>query len=150
MNQKTVHNISVRVTTRSETETRSMLSRVAELAKRTPEDSFSITVQQEDDEFHGELWIDRQQPVRKLLRTVLDGIGAEARALIAKHPSRHLDTGTHCFIHLDPASFAEGKIVMAQEGETVSVRLNLACWPVTREGAIQTLQRILAADPATL
>jgi RNA binding exosome subunit len=98
-----------------------------------------------DEPLHlGELWIDRQQPVRKVLKYLRTLTQAE-QELIRTQPERFLDTATHCFLRLDRAVFPKPALT-TNAAHSVHVRLNIAAFPATKENAIPVMQTLFASN----
>lgn len=142
---KTVHNVRVRVHSGERSVVDAVLARADAMARRSDEDRIEKNVTSEDGIVIGELWIDRQQPVRRFVDTLVAAMNSEDKARIRSEPHKFLDTGTHCFLLLDRAAFLEERIVLTRDPNgSVNVRLNIACWPANRENAEKTLQEIFA------
>jgi RNA binding exosome subunit len=137
---KRVHNVRVRVHNTDRTVVDGVLARADTFARHDPEETFTRSVVMEDGLAIGELWLDRQQPVRRFMRAFVAAMGEGDRGRVREDPSRFLDTGTHCFFLLDRAAFIEGRVVLTRDPTgSVNVRLNIACWPANKENAARVL-----------
>ena len=143
---KQAHNVRVRVTAGSRTIVEAALAHAEALARRTPDETFEKTVREDDGIVQGQLWLDHQQPVRQFIRCLRDELGPNACKTIAENPTKHLDTATHCFLHLERAAFCDGKSVLVTGGDSVSIRINIAAFPATKENAAELLAAIFSGS----
>jgi RNA-binding protein len=133
---KQVHNIRIRVIDRDQTIINTILHTIMTDANVERED-ITITFNDSDDELIvGELWAQRQQPVRRILKTLQEKLPAQDKQHIATHASQYVDTSTHCFIRLDKLALTRQDYMLAKEGTAVQVRLNIAAFPATKDKAI--------------
>lgn len=137
---KQVHNVRLRVHNAQRETVNAVLARAEAMTRRKEDDSIAIRITEEDGLVVGELWLDRQQPVRRFVDAVLASMSLEDKTRISANPTRYLDTGTHCFFHLVREAFIEGTCVLTDKpADAVNVRLNIACWPSNRENATKTV-----------
>jgi RNA binding exosome subunit len=138
---KTVHNVRVRVHHTDETFVNAIIDRAEQLARRRDEDRITRSVKREEGLVGGELWLDHQGPVRAFVKALREAVGMAVR----ENSSRYLDTGTHCYLFLDAEEFVRGNVVLVTKPNgAIAVRLNIACWPATRENAVKTLRDIFS------
>ena len=141
---KQVHNIRVRVHNRSRETVEAVLARADAMARKDETDIIERKITEEEGLYIGELWLDRQQPVRRFLTNLLSALNLDDKASIRQHPSRYVDVSTHCHVHCAVAPFLDGKIALGGVGGSVSIRLNLAAFPATKENARVILQTLFA------
>ena len=140
---KQVHNIRIRVHNPSRETVDAVLARVASMTRKTEDEPITTTITEEDGLVIGEAWLDRQQPVRRFLKALLETMTPADKQRIHDNPTRYLDTGTHCFFHLSLDSFvAKEPVLIDKPIKTVNIRLNIACWPAHKENAIKTMQEL--------
>ena len=138
---KRVHNVRVRVHDRSET----LVREVLEVSLGAiPKEQCKITVTEDEGLWIGELWLDHQQPIRIYLRTILAQLTEHDKHTIATNPTKFLDIGTHCFLRFDKNALHEAKYILTSGSDVVSVRLNMASFPATREGAASTVTTLFS------
>jgi hypothetical protein len=143
---KYVHNVRVRITAGSSVLVAEGLAYAVTLAQREPNEAVATTIETVDEEVHGELYLDRQQPVRHFVRSLKAALGEEACAYIAANAGKYLDTSTHCFIHLDKKAFLAGTCVLAPPKNAVHIRLNIAAFPATKQNAIPLVEALFAPE----
>jgi RNA binding exosome subunit len=144
---KQVHNVRVRVHNASRDVVDAVLVRSEAMSKRKDDEPVDTRVTEEDGLVIGELWLDRQQPVRHFLKELLATMSSEDKLRISTNPTRYLDTGTHCFFHLVRDAFIEGTCVLTDKPTgAVNVRLNVACWPATKENAVKTIVAVFSKE----
>lgn len=142
---KQVHNVRVRVHNADRAVVETVIARADAMARRDEKDKIERSVTSEDGLAVGELWIDRQQPLRRFVDAFKNAMNEENRAGIRDDPGKYLDTGTHCFLLLDREAFLEGKMKLTRDPNgSVNVRLNIACWPANKENAAATLKELFA------
>jgi RNA-binding protein len=143
---KQVHNIRVRIIDRNRESIDAALAQAlqdaaikVEAVKKTISDDGDKT----DPLYVGELWMDRQQPVRKFLAMLLTNLATQ-RSVVATNASKYLDTNTHCFVRLDKEQFLQGKYVLTDNPQCVHIRMNIAAFPATKENAIRVVSELFA------
>ena len=144
---KLVHNIRIRIIDRSRSDIELAFAHLLAQAAIKEEDvkiSMSDDGEPEDPLFLGELWMDRQQPVRKTLVYILSKLSESDKEQVAQHPEKYIDTQTHCFIKLSKQAFYDDKYELTTEPTSVNVRINLAAFPATKEKAVNVLRTLFA------
>lgn len=142
---KQVHNIRVRVVDRDRQLIEGLLQKFlddAGIERKDAQITWSDDGEESDPLFIGELWLDRQQQVRRAVSMLASKLPPEAKEDIRAHPDRFIDTATHCFLRLDKAAFLADEVKLGSAGSTVQVRINLAAFPATKERAMPVLQEL--------
>jgi RNA binding exosome subunit len=135
---KLVHNIRIRVTDHDRDTVKRILDtllRDAHIERKDIELLVTSDQDPQDPLYVGELWMDHQPPVRKVIKLLQEKLTAADKAALAEKPLFHLDTGTHCFIKIDKQQFLDGTYEFATTGSVVHIRLNIAAFPATKENA---------------
>lgn len=140
---KQVHNIRVHINDNDAKVIGQLFNQIMNDAGITHENAeIKIDYDKESDLHIGALWVDRQQPIRKILRVLQEQLSNEAKKELHIHPTKHLDTGTHCFLRLEKDALNEGKYLLVPKGDCAHVRLNIAAFPATKENAAKVLKEI--------
>lgn len=96
----------------------------------------------DDPLYIGQLWLDRQQPIRKAIALLISNLPADERAAIQQRPEQFIDMATHCFFRLDKDGMQRGELRFSTAESTVQVRLNLAAFPAKKEVAANVLRQL--------
>lgn len=143
---KQVHNIRVRVTDHDKDTTKQILDSLLVQAGIERKDIELLLTSDQDTEdplFIGQLWIDHQPPVRKILALLKEKLSAADKERIKTKPESYLDIGTHFFVKLDKAKFLAGEYELVTTGSMVHLRLNVAAFPATKENAMKIVRDLL-------
>ena len=140
---KQVHNVRLRLVHTDRQTLADLFSAILGAAMIRPEDA-TITLQDDGtgELYQGELWLDRQQPVRKFLQLLMQKLSKPELASIAEHPGEHLDTQTHCFLALNKQTLLSGEWRLAANAEAAVVRLNIAAFPATKQNAERIIKQL--------
>jgi RNA-binding protein len=140
---KQVHNVRIRVIDPDkELVTRLVQQIISDSGVKIEDITLKIMDDGEESLTIGEIWADKQQPVRKFLRLLQEKIPPEQKEKIAKHPDKFLDITTHCFLRLEKNALQNNEYVLTQKADSVNVRLNIAAFPATREKALPIVEEL--------
>ena len=141
---KQIHNIRIRVLDREKETCQKIIDTLLFAAKIEKKDvEIKISDDGEDDPLYiYELWVDHQQPIRKITSHIVTCLPSEEKTTVHDNPHKFLDTGTHCFLRLDKRKAQEGTYVFSETPDCVHVRLNIAAFPATKEKAAKIVQEL--------
>ncbi len=90
----------------------------------------------------GELWIENQQPLRKIMRLLNERLSAEDKNNLKENASRFIDISTHCFFRLNIEALLADQYELAVHNDSMHIRLNIAAFPATKDNAIKVLREL--------
>lgn len=96
--------------------------------------------------FQAELWLDRQQPVRKMVNYLKSKIERHDIEKLKANPAQVIDIQTHCFLRFSKDQLLQGKWHLSESGAAANVRLNLAAYPATKEVSVKLLEQLLNVE----
>jgi RNA-binding protein len=141
---KQVHNIRIRTIETNKTAAKETLDQLLTAANIERKDA-DITISEDEEGLAvGQLWIERQPPIKKILSLLKTQLPAAQQQRIKENPAHYLDLATHSFLRLDKEAFAEGKYVLKDAGSCIHVRINIAAFPATKENAAHVLAEIFS------
>jgi len=141
---KQVHNCRLRLQTQEKEEARELLLGIIKAAGIKEEEA-SITMHKDAEGYASELWLDNQQPVRKLLKLIQAELPTEQKELIAKHPEKYIDTQTHCFLHFSLEALKKGEWTLNRNPDAAILRLNIAAFPATKENSEKIVKELFTS-----